>query len=135
MSEGAQPDRSNVEVFKLVAGEIFGRLYEAFPLPLELNKRELADRVRGRTREPPPVSLQARSLYTDPLAEEDARYEAVAENTVEWLKATGFMMPGVESRTRESYVLSPKGSRRCPVVSLRLPTRQPSPRVLAWQRQ
>ena len=102
---------TNVDIFNIVAGIIFARLYNAFPIPTEIDPRSIALKVLGSDRYSKRHFL-AGSLREDDLTDETpegSRYSTIARHSGSWLMQCGFIICVPNSSRPELYVLSPKG--------------------------
>ncbi|HNY49801.1 MAG TPA: hypothetical protein PLV50_08385 [Smithella sp.] len=65
----------NMKIFNRVALRIFSRLYEAFPMPIEIIPR----------------SMSAEILAADASTDESLNSISIADNTLRWLESEGFL--------------------------------------------
>jgi len=65
----------NMKIFNRVALRIFSRLYEAFPMPIEIIPR----------------SMSAEILAADASTDESLNSILIADNTLRWLESEGFL--------------------------------------------
>jgi hypothetical protein len=108
--ERAEP--TSVDIFNVIAGVIFARLYTAFPTPIGIDANSIALEVLGSDRYSRPHFLGGvirGGQGTTEETSEGSRYSTIAIHSRSWLEQCGFIIRTPNSSRPELYVLSPKG--------------------------
>lgn len=86
---------TNIELFKIYAGEVFALLYEEFPMPWQINSEEMVRR--------------ANIIAIEVDQTEYKRHRQICKQTTRWLAETGYLIEGGRDAANPTFVLSAKG--------------------------
>jgi hypothetical protein len=100
---------TNVDIFNRVTAIMFAELFDAFPIPSQLNSDRLAKLALGDAYwRPNPSYAVLEWAAKEVESEEGLHYSRVAMHATDWLTDCGFIQRK-EGTLTPSYVLSPKG--------------------------